>query len=92
MKAEIASREEAMADTSSVVKIKEAMGTIKAEISDMELKIGVSPAGEAVIDAERRSMVTAVSGTQGPLPGMHMDPGSLVGVWCPPTTLPPFFF
>lgn len=41
LKAEIATREEAMQDTSSLGKIKEAMGAIKTEISDMELKIGV---------------------------------------------------
>eukprot|EP01007_Sphenomonas_quadrangularis_P002505 NODE_403_length_1531_cov_146.529690_g296_i0.p1 GENE.NODE_403_length_1531_cov_146.529690_g296_i0~~NODE_403_length_1531_cov_146.529690_g296_i0.p1 ORF type:complete len:451 (+),score=136.15 NODE_403_length_1531_cov_146.529690_g296_i0:96-1448(+) len=41
VKAEIQSREEAMTDTSPVVKIKEAMQRIRHEIKQMELRIGV---------------------------------------------------
>jgi|UniRef100_A0A7S4D3P6 estrogen-related receptor beta like 1 len=41
LKSEIQHREELMQDTSSLGKIKDAMGKIKTEINDMELRIGV---------------------------------------------------
>ena len=40
LKSEIQHREELMQDTSSLGKIKDAMGKIKTEINDMELRIG----------------------------------------------------
>lgn len=41
VKADIASREERMTDTSPLVKIKESMSKIKGEVKEMELRIGV---------------------------------------------------